>query len=44
MIRHAICMAEFKEHNGVWSYEPMDMAGVGLPEIETIKEGHEHND
>ena len=39
VIRHAIWGAEFPASTGVWSCEPMDFEGIGLPEIETIKEG-----
>ena len=41
VVRHAIWQAEFPGSGGVWSYEPMDLGGVGMPEIEIVKEGNE---
>lgn len=38
VIRHAIRNAEFPDSNSVWSTPPMDFEGIGLPEIETLKE------
>ena len=37
VVRHAIWQEEFPGTDGVWSYEPMDTDGVGMPEIEIIK-------
>ena len=41
VVRHAIWQEEFPGTDGVWSYAPMDMGGVGLPEIEIVKDGNE---
>lgn len=38
VIRHAIRNAEFPDSTGVWANPPMDFEGIGLPEIETVKE------
>ena len=39
VIRHAIRNAEFPDSNSVWATPPMDFEGIGLPEIETVREG-----